>query len=149
MKPQAIYSTCWDSFSTLTLVMFTGIFINTFNTIHIMIERSVHVETEFWTLLRLCQQIQPLFYNWPRPQWGSVNHQMAEPVPSISCCVFNNNDFFYQEPNELAFIRDTCCHLVICLRLIASHWTLALIIKTWHWAYTASVVFSSVVLVYC
>jgi len=47
MKPQAIYSTCWDSFSTLTLVMFTGIFINTFNTIHIMIERSVHVETEF------------------------------------------------------------------------------------------------------
>ncbi len=27
-------------------------------------------------------------------QWGSVNNQMAEPVPSISCCIFNNNDFF-------------------------------------------------------
>jgi hypothetical protein len=46
---------------------------------------------------------------------------MVVPVPSISCCVFNNNDFFYQEPNELAFNRDTCCHLVICLQLIASH----------------------------
>jgi hypothetical protein len=34
---------------------------------------------------------------------------------------FINNDFFYQETNELAFNRDTCCHLVICLRLIASH----------------------------
>ncbi len=54
-------------------------------------------------------------------QWGSVNHQMAVPVPSISCCIFNNNDFFYQDPNELAFNRDTCCHLVICLWLIASH----------------------------
>jgi hypothetical protein len=29
--------------------------------------------------------------------------------------------FFYQDPNELAFNRDTCCHLVICLGLIASH----------------------------
>jgi hypothetical protein len=28
---------------------------------------------------------------------------------------------FYQELNERAFNRDTCCHLVICLRLIASH----------------------------
>jgi len=54
-------------------------------------------------------------------QWGSVNHQMAVPVPSISCCIFNNNDFFYQELNELAFNWDTCCHLVICLQLIASH----------------------------
>ncbi len=54
-------------------------------------------------------------------EWVSVNHQMAVPVPSISFCVFNNNDFFYQEPNELAFNRDTSCHLVICLRLIASH----------------------------
>ncbi len=26
--------------------------------------------------------------------WGSVNHKMAVPVPSISCCVFKNNDFF-------------------------------------------------------
>ncbi len=54
-------------------------------------------------------------------QWGSVNHQMAVPVPSISCCIFINNYFFYQEPNELAFNRHTCCHLVICLWLIASH----------------------------
>ena len=54
-------------------------------------------------------------------KWGSVNHQMAVPVPSISCCIFNNKDFFYQEQNELAFNRDTCCHLVICWLLIASH----------------------------
>ncbi len=56
-------------------------------------------------------------------QWGSVNHQMAVPVPSISCCVFNNNDFCCQELNELAFNWDTCCHLVICLQLIASNCT--------------------------
>ncbi len=59
---------------------------------------------------------------WSGLQWGSVNHQMAVPVPSVSCCVFNNNYSFYQEPNELAFNRDTCCYLVICLQLIASHW---------------------------
>jgi hypothetical protein len=46
---------------------------------------------------------------------------MAVLVPGISCCILTNNDFFYQEPNELAFNWDTCCHLVICLRLIASH----------------------------
>jgi hypothetical protein len=55
-------------------------------------------------------------------QLGSVNHQMAVPVPNISCCVFSNYDFFYQELNELAFNWDTCCHLVICLQLIASHY---------------------------
>jgi len=48
---------------------------------------------------------------------------MAVPVPSISCCVLNNNDFCCQEPNELAFNWDTCCHLVICFQLIASHWS--------------------------
>jgi hypothetical protein len=47
---------------------------------------------------------------------------MAVPVPSTKYCIFNNNDFFYQEPNELAFNQDTCCYLVICLQLIASHW---------------------------
>jgi hypothetical protein len=57
-----------------------------------------------------------------------VNPQMAVPVPSISCCVFNNADFFYQELNELAFNRDTCCHLVICLRLLASHWSFWLLV---------------------
>ncbi len=36
---------------------------------------------------------------------GSVTHQMALPVSSISCCVFNRNDFFYQEQNALAFNR--------------------------------------------
>ncbi len=62
-----------------------------------------------------------LSLNLLNSQWASVNHQMAVPVPSMSCCVFNSNYFFYQEPNELAFNRDTCCHLVICLWLIASH----------------------------
>ncbi len=62
--------------------------------------------------------VKPIFC-----QWGTVNHQMAVPVPSINCCVYNNNYYFFQEQNELAFNWDTCCHLVICLQLIASHRT--------------------------
>ena len=45
--------------------------------------------------------------------------------PKYKLLHFNNNDFFYQELNELAFDWDTCCHLVICLRLIASHYVTA------------------------
>ncbi len=50
-------------------------------------------------------------------QWGSVTHQMAAPVPSISCCVLNHHNLFYQIQNALAFNQDTCCHLALCLRL--------------------------------
>jgi hypothetical protein len=43
---------------------------------------------------------------------------MAVPVTSLSCCILNYNKFFYQELNDLAFKRDTCCQLVICLQLL-------------------------------
>jgi hypothetical protein len=55
-------------------------------------------------------------------QSGSVTHQMAVPVPSISCCILNNHNLFYHEKNTLAFNWDTCCRLVLCLQLIAFHW---------------------------
>jgi hypothetical protein len=47
---------------------------------------------------------------------------MAVPVPSISCCVLNHHNLFYQIQNALAFNQDTCCHLVLCLRLLPFHW---------------------------
>ncbi len=57
-------------------------------------------------------------------QWVSVTHQLAVPVPSISCCVLNHHDLFYQIHNALVFNRDTCCHLVLCLWLFPFHWVL-------------------------
>ncbi len=57
--------------------------------------------------------------------WGSVNHQMAVPVPSISYCVLNHHNLFYRIQNALAFNRDTCCHLALCLQLLPSH--------SYHW----------------
>jgi len=51
-------------------------------------------------------------------QWGFVTHQMAIPVPSISCCVLNCHYLFYQIQNALAFNWDTCCHLALCLQLL-------------------------------
>ncbi len=45
-------------------------------------------------------------------QSGSFTHQMAVPVPSISCCVLNQHNF-YQIQNALAFNRDMCCHLAL------------------------------------
>ncbi len=63
--------------------------------------------------------------NWKR-QWGSVTHKMAVPVPNISCCILNHHNLFYQIQNALAFNRDTCCNLVLCLRLLPLHWVLIL-----------------------
>ncbi len=54
-------------------------------------------------------------------QCGSVTHQMAVPVPSISCCVLNHHNLFYHIQNALAFNRDMCCHLAICLRVLPFH----------------------------
>ncbi len=54
-------------------------------------------------------------------QWGSVTHKMAVPVPSISCCVLNHQNLFYHIQNR-AFNRDTCCHLVLRLRLLPFHY---------------------------
>ncbi len=45
----------------------------------------------------------------------------AVPIPSISCCVSNHHNLFYQIQNALAFNRDTCCHLVLCLQLLPFH----------------------------
>ncbi len=61
-------------------------------------------------------------------QWGSVIHQMAVPVPSISRCVLNHHNLFYPKHNALAFNWDTCCHLALCLQLLPSH----LIVKYGH-----------------
>jgi len=46
---------------------------------------------------------------------------MAVPVPSFSCCVLNHHNLFYQISNALAFNRDTCCHLALCLWLLPFH----------------------------
>ncbi len=67
--------------------------------------------------------------NWS-VKWGSVTHQMAVPVPSISCCVLNHHNLFYQIQNALPFNRDTCCHLALCLRLLPFHWLKASGVKT-------------------
>jgi hypothetical protein len=45
---------------------------------------------------------------------------MALAIPRISCCIFNNYDFFGKENKTLAFNRDRCCHLALCLQLF--HW---------------------------
>ncbi len=52
---------------------------------------------------------------------GSVTYQMPVPVPSISCCVLDHHNLFYQIYNALAFNRDTCCHLVLCSVLLPFH----------------------------
>ncbi len=48
---------------------------------------------------------------------------MALPVPSISCFVLNHHNLFYQTHNALAFNRDMCCHLALCLWLLPFHWS--------------------------
>ncbi len=58
----------------------------------------------------------------PDFQWGSVTHQMAVPLQSISYCLFNHHNLFYQIQNALAFNRDMCCHLALCLQLLPFHW---------------------------
>ncbi len=51
-------------------------------------------------------------------KWGYVTHQMAVPVPSISSCVLNHHNLFYQIHKAPAFNWDTCCHLALCLWLL-------------------------------
>ncbi len=49
-------------------------------------------------------------------------------------CFKLENHLFCQIKNALAFNRDTCCHLVLCLRLLPFHW-LSLLTKqllVWH-----------------
>ncbi len=47
---------------------------------------------------------------------------MPIPVPSISCCVLNHHNLFYQIKNAPPFNRDTCCHLALCLWLLPFHY---------------------------
>jgi hypothetical protein len=41
-------------------------------------------------------------------------------------CFITSKKFFCKEKNALAFNRDRCCHLVICLQLIPFHWVFLL-----------------------
>ncbi len=61
----------------------------------------------------------------------SVTHQMPIPVPSISCCVLNHHNLFYQRKNALAFNQDTCCHLALCFLLLPFHY-LFILTKIFH-----------------
>ncbi len=68
--------------------------------------------------------LENVLYNtntWIWLKWGSVTHQMAVPVPHISCCVLNHHNLFYQIQNALAFNWDTCCHIALCLQLLPFH----------------------------
>ncbi len=55
-------------------------------------------------------------------QYCSITHQMALPITSISCCISYQLNIFYKEWKALAFNRDGCCHLMLCLGLILFHW---------------------------
>ncbi len=69
-------------------------------------------------------------------QLGSVTHQMAVPVPSISCCVLNHLNWFYQIHNALAFNQDMCCHLFTVASFpLAYH----VIEETFYFYYTKSI----------
>jgi hypothetical protein len=47
---------------------------------------------------------------------------MALPVSSISCCVSQHLTKRFTQRNAIAFNRDRCCHLALCLWLILFHW---------------------------
>ncbi len=50
-------------------------------------------------------------------------HLCESLVPKYKLLCFIITKFFCKEKNTLAFRRDRCCHLVLCLRLIPFHWT--------------------------
>ena len=43
---------------------------------------------------------------------------MAALVPDVPCCVLIGEKTFSTRQSNLAFIRDKCCHLMMCLRLM-------------------------------
>jgi hypothetical protein len=61
--------------------------------------RDRHAYPQFWSdeasVLQLYHCCRPCC----KDHWGSVTHQMAVPVPSISCCVLNHINLLY--PNRL------------------------------------------------
>ena len=46
---------------------------------------------------------------------------MAALVPGIACCVSKGKKTCSNSQNNLAFIRDKCCHLTMCLQLVEPH----------------------------
>ncbi len=84
---------------------------------------------DFWVMARVNWKIVIMHCLWMEffhkkctsAQWDSVIHQMAVSVPSISCCVLNPHNLFYQIQNALAFNQDMCCHLALCLWLLPFH----------------------------
>jgi hypothetical protein len=73
-----------------------------FNVIKLFFSSSMSVRTGA-LLMRLCQ-----------PPDGSTS-------PKYKLLCFVTIKFFCKEKNALAFNRDRCCHLVLCLRLIPFH----------------------------
>jgi hypothetical protein len=53
---------------------------------------------------------------------GSMNEALLPTSPKYKLLCFKlENNLFCQIKNALAFNRDTCCHLVLCLRLLPFH----------------------------
>jgi hypothetical protein len=64
----------------------------------------IYAKSHFWApVMRLCH-----------PPDGSTR-------PKYKLLFFITTKFFCKEKNALAFNRDRCCHLVLCLRLIPFH----------------------------
>ena len=49
---------------------------------------------------------------------------MAAPVPDVACYVFIGVKTFSTSQSNLAFIRDKCCHLSMCSRLMEPNYFL-------------------------
>ena len=51
-------------------------------------------------------------------QWGSVSCRWLDCSWMIACVVFSKHKINCISQNKTSFIRDRCCHLMFCLRLI-------------------------------
>ena len=54
-------------------------------------------------------------------QWGSISARCRYWSRMLACCVFNNSNFLNMMMKDLAFIRNRCCHLTICLHMMEPH----------------------------
>jgi len=75
-------------------------------------------EKEDWRKLQSCQTVLYLLICLMRlcqPPDGSTG-------PKYKLLCFITTNFFCKEKTALAFNRDRCCHLVLCLRLIPFHY---------------------------
>jgi hypothetical protein len=69
------------------------------------------------SLISLSQCYKAFFYvmRLCHPPDGSTS-------PKYKLLCFTTTNFFCKEKNALAFNRDRCCHLVLCLRFIPFHY---------------------------